>query len=159
MPLLSSPTAGCVDIDECALEDEGGRCEASCVNVPGAYACECDEGFVPIGYECKGLPKVNFLLAQAGVCPAALAESGACHEWLQAYLSLRQGVLSFHWNSQSQSAPCVADLDSWVHVAVTVDKQREGTLWCDGKAVGFFRMRDAIPKTTGSMYVSTEQVK
>ena len=39
----------CLDVDECA--DESDDCEVSrpdstCVNYPGAYYCECNEGFV-----------------------------------------------------------------------------------------------------------------
>lgn len=32
----------CEDIDECL---EGAACDHTCINLPGSYRCECDEGF------------------------------------------------------------------------------------------------------------------
>ena len=38
---ISSTT--CEDIDECSAGDHG--CEHTCVNTPGSYYCECDDGY------------------------------------------------------------------------------------------------------------------
>lgn len=60
--------SGCVDIDECLLESDDCVDPATCANVPGAFTCECPEGY---GYVSDG---------NGGcVCPPGFTDSGtAC---------------------------------------------------------------------------------
>lgn len=42
------------DIDECAQGDAKCSKEASCVNLPGSYRCNCKHGFNGDGFNCVG---------------------------------------------------------------------------------------------------------
>ena len=46
----------CVDIDECRQIDEvycGGSLEI-CINTPGSFHCECQDGFYRVNDTCEG---------------------------------------------------------------------------------------------------------
>ena len=53
---LPAPTAdgspSCADIDECDLRLDSCDAHATCLNLPGAYACRCDPGYAGDGFLC-----------------------------------------------------------------------------------------------------------
>lgn len=42
------------DINECKVGKSSCDTEATCINKPGTYKCECREGYVGNGYSCEG---------------------------------------------------------------------------------------------------------
>ena len=51
---LNKNGTGCTDVDECVDED---MCQYGCVNMIGAYRCDCPFGFVQYGFwgQCVGM--------------------------------------------------------------------------------------------------------
>ena len=47
----------CEDIDECSLSTP---CDHTCVNLPGEFRCECEDGYVleGDGVTCTGMTKM-----------------------------------------------------------------------------------------------------
>lgn len=41
----------CSDVNECRTDP----CEQICVNIPGGFVCECDEGYVKRNQTCVGM--------------------------------------------------------------------------------------------------------
>ncbi len=54
-PGYSDLGAGCVDDDECVGEGDGDVCDpdASCLDIDGGLACDCDEALVGDGFACR----------------------------------------------------------------------------------------------------------
>jgi uncharacterized protein (TIGR03382 family) len=46
-------SAGCVDIDECALGTDNCDANATCANTPGSFTCACNVGYSGAGVSCK----------------------------------------------------------------------------------------------------------
>ena len=42
------------DVDECMEETDRCAENATCVNYPGNYTCNCTEGFIVEGFSCIG---------------------------------------------------------------------------------------------------------
>lgn len=40
-------------MDECSSGEHGCHANAACVNTLGSYHCQCHEGYVGDGYQCK----------------------------------------------------------------------------------------------------------
>ena len=52
----------CIDVDEC--QNDNGGCEHTCINTPGSYLCECDNGYslAEDGHMCSGIIYKSFNL-------------------------------------------------------------------------------------------------
>ena len=42
-----------LDINECSMELDECDDNAQCINLPGAYLCQCNDGYFGTGYTCK----------------------------------------------------------------------------------------------------------
>jgi len=51
--------SGCLDIDECASGTDACSDDASCSNLPGAYACTCNEGYEGDGLGCADIDECS----------------------------------------------------------------------------------------------------
>uniref|UniRef100_A0A8C4RN53 Collagen and calcium binding EGF domains 1 n=1 Tax=Erpetoichthys calabaricus TaxID=27687 RepID=A0A8C4RN53_ERPCA len=90
----------CIDIDECASKNET-VCSQICINTPGSYRCECEEGYYQEddGKTCTKGERVSHFeksdhVMKAGTC------SATCEEFQQ----IKQAVLQFkqkHFNFSS----------------------------------------------------------
>ena len=45
------------DINECAVEDQCKGENERCVNFPGGFECNCNDGYEKIGEKCQKKPK------------------------------------------------------------------------------------------------------
>ncbi len=52
------PPAGCLDVDECALQTAGCSIDADCENTEGSFQCTCSDGFIGDGFVCNPVPPV-----------------------------------------------------------------------------------------------------
>ena len=54
-PDLIDPNRLCVDINECLTGENKCPKNTVCVNTPGSYKCNCEDGFIGNGLFCKGI--------------------------------------------------------------------------------------------------------
>ncbi|MEO1339510.1 MAG: calcium-binding EGF-like domain-containing protein, partial [Myxococcota bacterium] len=55
-PGFESVSGSCQDIDECTTTSVGCDVNATCVNQPGSFACQCNDGFMGDGTTCTAEP-------------------------------------------------------------------------------------------------------
>ncbi|XP_010900162.2 collagen and calcium-binding EGF domain-containing protein 1 isoform X1 [Esox lucius] len=87
----------CLDIDECASNDNMTVCSQICVNTPGSYKCECERGYFleDDGKTCtKGeraarLSETSDNVMKAGTCSATCEEF---HQMKMTVLQLKQKI-------------------------------------------------------------------
>ncbi len=75
---------GCMDIDECAMEETPCGANATCTNTPGSYSCACNKGYEGDGIVCCLIDKDGYSPCGPQVnVPLGLIESGGwqpCHQ-------------------------------------------------------------------------------
>ena len=60
--------SGCIDIDECLVDNGGCHSDAICTNIPGANTCACKPGYLGNGVGGSGCVDINECGIDYGGC-------------------------------------------------------------------------------------------